>query len=236
MRSILHVSLRLAIAATILVSVAPHAVAQPSTGTVFIGAGGFANIERFPRSTGSGLFEASADGSASGGALSMGVFLTPRVSARVEWAMTDWLEYDGDASIVYPLYLERGLVLDRPASSIVGGLNADRRRTKAGFALLGYHLGTGRASVELLGGLGWIAQTTRTTYDFRILMPALSMPSLIPLPYSETQTSMYQTVGVAGMDVAVSLTHHAAVVPSVRVFGTGGGLSVRPGVGIRWTF
>jgi hypothetical protein len=96
-------------------------------------------------------------------------------------------------------------------------------------------------SLELLGGIGWVAETTRTTYDFRIPFPAselLGINGLVALPYPNgtSLTSTYHTVGVAGVDAAVTLTEHAAVVPGFRVFGSSGGLSVRPGLGIRWTF
>lgn len=229
-------------------TLAVPASAQPESGTVFIGAGALASLERSTRSSGLGVDD-NRDGTAAGGALQLGVYLTPRVSARFEWSMTDWLEYRNGSGI-YPLYaaaeLRSGIVPPgfegRFDPALVESLIAPygfrgRTRSKAGFALLGYHLGSRRASVEVMGGMGWVARTTRTSYDFRIAQPLLNLlPDSLPFRGGESGFTDYQTVGVAGLDATVGLTDHAAVVPQLRVFASGGTLSVRPGVGIRWTF
>jgi hypothetical protein len=217
------------------------AAAQPESGTVLMGAGALASIERSARSSDFG-FDSDRDGTTAGGALTLGVHLTPRVSARFEWSTTDWLEYRNDY-VIYPLDAPERLaasvragsgdVIDpTTALSLIApyGLTG-RTRSKAGFALLGYHVGSARASFEVLGGMGWLAQTTRTSYDFRIAMPTIDL-----LPLRESSYTEYRAVGVAGIDAAVALTDHTAVVPQLRVFATNGNLSLRPGVGIRWTF
>lgn len=230
-----------ACAVAALCAIAAPAAAQPDSGTVFIGAGALASIERSARASDFG-FDSDRDGTTAGGALTLGVHLTPRVSARFEWSMTDWLEYRNDY-VIYPLEAPERLAASARvgAQAVIDPANASsliapygftgRIRSKAGFALLGYHLGSERASVEVLGGMGWLAHTTRTSYDFRIALPALDL-----LPQRESTYTEYRTIGVAGIDAAVSLTGHAAVVPQLRVFATGGNLSLRPGVGIRWTF
>ena len=237
-------------------ALAVPASAQPESGTVFIGAGALASMERSSRSSSLGTSD-NRDGTAAGGALQIGVYLTPRVSARFEWSMTDWLEYRNDGGI-YPLYAAAGPgpgpgpgpgrgILSPGMEGRVGPTLAEsliapygvrgRARSKAGFALLGYHLGSRRASVEVMGGMGWIAKTTRTSYDFGIAQPLINLlPDALPVRGGESRYTDYQTVGVAGLDATVALTDHAAVVPQLRVFASGGDLSLRPGVGIRWTF
>lgn len=207
--------------------------AQPDHGTVFIGAGALASVERNSQSSGSGITTTDVDGTVPGGTLELGVYLAPRLSARFEWSMTGWLEYDGEP-IVYPLYAA-GVAL--PGTSIIGTRIEGRRTAKMGAALLAYHVGSRRASVQLLGGLGFLSQTTRTTFNYRFANPRIDpMLALLPYPSSETRTTTYDPVGVAGADAAVALTDHASVVPQFRVFAANGVLRMRPTLGIRWTF
>lgn len=219
------------------------AAAQPSPerGTVFIGASGFAAIEKDADT--SGLPDADRGGTVAGAALSVGVHLTPRVSARFEWGLTDRLKSDGPYG--FPLAANAGLsrldlfsgieslVSFGPAemTSIVPANYRQERETMTGFALLGYHLGDGRVSLEVLGGLGFVNQEIETGYDVRILLGGRTSVS-----QQTFTTSTYHAVGVVGVDVNVTLTDHASVVPSIRAFSLNNGLSLRPGLGLRWTF
>lgn len=210
------------------------AVAQPSpdTGTVFIGASAFAAIEKLPTSNGLGL-EDDGSGTVAGGSLHLGLHLTPRVSARVEWGLTDTLRSTQILG-VNPLavsefpFLGASIGPERPI--VRGGLER-KRQTAVGTLLLGYHVPAGRASIEVLGGLGIVNQDLQEGYDVRILQS-----TLLPFPQPQYRTSTYHAVAVAGADVAVSLTEHAALVPTFRAFALSGGLSLRPGLGLRWTF
>lgn len=218
------------------------AAAQPSPerGTVFIGAAGFAAIEK---EADAGFDEADTGGTVAGGMLSVGVHLTPRVSARFEWGLTDRLKTDQSYVIGVPVDSSLSQLLGRnglgtgmtfgPAdfTSVLPSNYRIERETMTGLALLGYHLGDGRVSLEVLGGLGFVNQEVETKYDLRILFGARE--SLSRQSYT---TSTYHAVGVVGADVTVALTDHAAVVPSVRAFVLNSGLSLRPGLGLRWTF
>ncbi len=226
-----------------LCAIAEPASAQPDRGTVFIGAGALASLERSPRTSGLGI-DSDSDGAAPGGALSLGVYLTPRVSARFEWSITGWLEHENGYD-VYPLYLASALALSdggQADPALVQSLFApysfrSRSRSKSGFALLGYHLGSRRASIEMMGGMGWVAKTTRTSYDIQLAQRLVALPAnTLPFRAGESRYTDYQTVGVAGLDAEVGLTGQAAVVPQLRVFASGGSLTLRPGVGIRWKF
>lgn len=221
------------------------ALAQPSPerGTVFIGATGFAAVEKTPSS--SGLADSDdGGGTVAGGMLSVGVHLTPRVSARVDWGLTDRLETNQGMAL--PFASEREFPgLGGLLGGVEGGFTfgtsdptsifpsnyRQERQTMTGLALLGYHLGEGRVSLEVLGGLGFVNEEVETKYDVRILLGGRLNTS-----EQSFRTSTYHAVGVVGADVTVALTDHAAVVPSVRIFSLNNGLSLRPGVGLRWTF
>ncbi len=200
------------------------ASAQSSPGTTFLTAGGFAAIDRAPTTEGPGYVTAEADGTVGGGSLGVGVHLTERLSARVEGTLTGWLDTDGPP-YAYPVVASPGNL------SLVRGFEQSRR-TQAWFTTLGYQMGDGRVRLEPVAGLGLVNDRLRTNYDVRILAASSSLPA----PASRVTTSTWQAVAVVGADVRVALTEHASVVPQVRAYAAQGGLSVRPGIGLRWTF
>jgi hypothetical protein len=225
------------LALALLVSAPAVALAQPSTGTVFISGGALAAIEQSPTSSGFGQPESDSGGTVAGGMLGVGVHLTEKISARLEWSLTDALRQRQDG-FAYP-YLGAEIASFRPMTSIgrpgapslsvVPIVPETKRTTAAAFALLGYHVPAGRASIELVGGLGLLNTDLETSYDVRIAAERLTVPAAYT-------SSTYHAVAVVGADVAVRLTDHAAVVPQVRAYARGGGLSVRPGLSLRWTF
>lgn len=204
--------------------------AQPASGTVFISGAAFAAIEKAPEAKGIGITAGDASGTVAGGALGIGVYLTPRVSARFEWSLTDALKESQHLGIS-PLAATSAAGLVFPGTTIVDQTYESRRSTAAGFALLGFHVAAGRASVEVLGGLGLVHQDMTTSYDVRIL-PAFGLP----VPRTDYTASSYAAAAVVGADLAVGLTEHASIVPHVRAYALSGGLSLRPGLALRWTF
>jgi hypothetical protein len=188
------------------------------TGTIFVAAAGFADMRRAPTAEVQNGPDDDASGTAAGGALTLGVHLTPRLSVRAEWSLSDTLSLDRNTGVA-------------STSLLVPQQTTEERDIKAGFALLGYHLGAGRASVELLAGLGLVNE--RVTTITEIQLPVFPR---VPNYRNEYSTSSHHPVAVVGADAAVSLTTHAALVPQVRVFAVNGALQVRPGLGLRWTF
>jgi hypothetical protein len=221
-----------ALLAFAVVALAPTlAAAQHDRGTVYISGGAFAAIEQAPSSTGFPGVDSDASGTVPGGMLGLGVHLTPRISARVEWSMTG--ELDVAQAYAYPALLQAAGVSSLPISDLsiyAPGIEA-RRRTTSGYALLGYHVTGRRLGLEVLGGVGLVNEDTTSEYDVRILARAI-----FPAPMLELKSSSYHAVAVVGADVAVALTRRAAVVPSLRAYALNGGLSLRPGVSLRWTF
>jgi len=226
--------------AALCVFVVPSfAAAQPSSGSVFISAAAFAAVEKAPTSAGFGVPESDSGGTVAGGGLGIGLHLTDRVTARFEWSMTDTLTQRSEA-IIYPYVssydlgaFTSGGLQGIDQLSLVPYTPEMRRDTAAGFALLGYHLPAGRASIEVMGGLGLLSERVQQRYDVRIA----NRPAGLSLPAAPAyESSSYHAVAVVGADVAVSLTTHAAVVPHVRAYARQGGLSLRPGLALRWTF
>lgn len=228
------------LALALAVSAPTLALAQPASGTVFISGGAFAAIEQSPTTSGFGVPDADSSGTVAGGTLGIGVHLTEKVSARFEWSLTDTLTTRQDG-YAYP-YINAEFLeavtgfgptigrLDDSGLSLVPFTPETKRTTQAGFALLGYHVSAGRASIELLGGLGVLNNDVETSYDVRIAA------STFPALDSGYKTSTYHAVAVVGADVAVKLTERAAVVPQVRAYVLNGALNLRPGLSLRWTF
>lgn len=221
----------------LLLSAPVVALAQPSTGTVFVSGGAFAAIEQTPTSTGFGTPESDGGGTVAGGMLGVGIHLTEKISARVEWSLTDALRDRREgftlpfltSEIVSSLPMTSIGRFGEPSLSVVPITPETKRTTAAAFAMLGYHVPAGRASIELVGGLGLLNTDLETSYDVRIATERLTVPAAFT-------SSTYHAVAVVGADVAVRLTDHAALVPQVRAYALGGGLSVRPGLSLRWTF
>lgn len=224
---------------SLLVRAAP-AVAQPEAGTVFVSLAGLAVIEDGPTFTNFDRALAGNDaGTVAGGTLGVGVHLTPRVSFRAEWSTTAELRDETTAINTLPLttsFAFGSALSSFPPTLIVEARTATRRRSTAVFSLLGYHFAGRRVSLDLMGGLGLVHRSLRSSYETRTTAPTRGA-AFLPVPStSETKSAAYHAVAVVGADAAVSVTSRLAVVPQVRAYVLGGALSLRPGVGLRWTF
>lgn len=214
------------------------ALAQPTSGTIFLSGGGLAAIEKSSTTSGFGLRNPDGTDAVAGGTLGVGVYLTPRVSARVEWSMTGTIRQTGDV-IQYPYYppevlarMSGGIFALPEPQSLIPYVPESRRSTAAGFALLGYHLAAGRASIELLAGVGVLSEHLESRFDVRVANP----PTNTLLSRNDYESTTYNTVPVVGADVAIALFSRAALVPQVRVYAYPNRVSIRPGLGVRWTF
>lgn len=224
---------------SLLVRAAP-AVAQPEAGTVFVSLAGLAVIDDGPTLTNFDRALAGNDaGPVAGGTLGVGVHLTPRVSFRAEWSTTAELRDETTATNILPLtsFTFGSALTSFPPTLIVQAHSTTRRRSStAVFSLLGYHFAGRRVSLDLTGGLGLVHRSLRSSYETRTTAPTLGAAFLLVPSTSETKSAAYHAVAVVGADATVSVTSRLAVVPQVRAYVLGGALSLRPGVGLRWTF
>lgn len=208
------------------------AAAQPQSGTVFLSAGAVAVIDEAPDGGLTLGLTTEADGrtTMAGGALGLGVYLTPHVSVRAE------VQVAGRSTTRRDL---PGALAGTAPFTITQRYEVTRETTPV-FALLAYHLPAGRLSVEVTGGLGLVRQSVTSRYEFSVSGPGLGTGlggAFLPTPTVDVlTTSGTHAVAVVGADVAVAATGRLAVVPQVRAYVVGNALSVRPGIGLRWTF
>ena len=216
-----------AIVAWLILGAAPaFAQTQPTSGA-FVHGGVFASIERQPYSeleTGDiGQTIADASGTVLGGTFGIGGFLTPRFTARLEVAIPGELDAEDERTF--------GLVSE---SSLV------EVRLRDIYVLLGYESDpTRRLRISYLAGT--VVRQQRLHRELTIvgpLLPPVFPPIVVPplVQRIEQSTVSYGTSVAIGLDVTAMLTERAALVPQVRVTAAGGGLSVRPGVSLRWNF
>lgn len=183
------------------------------------------------------------NGIVAGGTLTVGTWLSPRTTVRLE---TSWPGQVEDR-------VERTQTV--PAAGPVPALTSrierqswDRARTFV--ALAGYHLDR-RHGVQIgfLGGASFLWRTVRQREVSS--SPSLSGGGVVigpggvfPQPVIVTQvqrtfdatTTSYGVSAAVGVDADIALGPHMSAVPHIRVIGMPGGLSVRPGVGFRATW
>lgn len=151
-----------------------------------------------------------------GGGFAVGTFLGPRVSARLEVALLS----------------ETALHTESVIGS-VETLIVDRYIAGQTFSLLaGYHPpARGRVQVAYVAGVAFV----RLREEFIQQIRREGFPPLIPASVDIIQGTqvVYGPTVMVGMDAAVRLSSHLDLVPQVRVT-SASGLSVRPGVALRW--
>jgi len=214
--------------------------AQQDRGTVFLGAGALAAVERFsslsPDLTGIG---GGSDGTVAGGTAGLAVHLGQHWSARVEWSLTSTLTSTRRDTQTIPTYPFLSTTFPPGLGELVyvptTSTQTTRRESQAGFTLVGYHLGEGRTTMELLAGLGVVAERAETEY-MREPSPLFPNGPQFPLPSFTTGTTTYYAVPVVGVDVRAGVTRSLSLVPGVRVWATDDRVSIRPTVAVRWTF
>lgn len=218
------------------------AVAQPEAGTIFVTGAGLAAIEDGPTyttpTTFDSAFAGTKGGTVAGGAVGVGVHVSPRVSVRAEWSTTAELRGETTDSGILPQttpFMFGGGLTVFSAQATIESRTTTRRRSTGVFSLLAYHFAGRRVSLDVMGGLGLVRRSLRWSYETRFTAPALG--AFLPQPStSEARSAAYHAVAVVGADAAVSVTSRLAVVPQVRAYVLGGALSLRPGLGVRWTF
>jgi hypothetical protein len=203
-----------------LIGVRPAQAQGTAESPLFIDGNVFLGLEYRSRSIFSGTQTAETGQDASdqvlGGGFAIGTFLGSQVSARLEVAMLGETALRTESNIGS---LERSIV-DRYISS----------RTFS--VLAGYHPpSTGRVRLVYVGGVAFI----RLQEEFVQQLVREGIPPFIPstVEVIEGKQVLYGPTVMVGMDAAVRLGRHVDVVPQIRVT-SASGLSVRPGVSLRW--
>jgi hypothetical protein len=183
-------------------------------GTVFVG------IEERSRSEISGLDDLSTGENPSdrvlGGALSVGTFLGSRVSARLEIALL------GETA------LHTEAVIGSIETSIV-----DRYIASQSYSVLaGYHPpSTARVRLAYLAGVAFV----RLREEFIQQLSSEGFPPIIPptVDVIRGKQVSYGPTVMVGLDGVLRLRGHLDLVPQIRMTAASG-LSIRPGVALRW--
>ena len=194
----------------------------------------FAGIERraHAETAGGSSSIGGIDGTVVGGGVTIGAWLTPHLSARLEMAFPAGLESSSELS--YPIIIPVDIPVPRALPPVVRTESYERTRTFA--ALLAYHTARRhRVQLGYVGGAAFLASESRETVS--IDLPAIVLPPglLPPIPYQSYGSSLteYGVTVAVGLDADVSLASHFSVVPQLRVVGFDNGLSLRPGVAVR---
>ncbi|HEX6162439.1 MAG TPA: hypothetical protein VFZ31_03670, partial [Vicinamibacterales bacterium] len=110
------------------------------------------------------------------------------------------------------------------------------------FVAAGWHQGgTRRTTINYLAGMVFRRHREEFTFGYqfspRALPPQIGLGQIIPAPGSFEDgfdATSYSAGMMAGVDVAIRLSEHLAVVPQVRLVAANRSLSARPGVALRW--
>jgi len=211
------------LAISMTVTLAVPATAQSPvfvTGTLF---GDFKQFSGDPTSN-------TLNGNALGGGVRLGNVVTPR------WTLELGVDAGGSTEILRasPLPAVKGAVAPPLRQS------RTRNRLVATSVLIGFHQkANARVEVGYLGGLA-LLHATRKVDTLIAGTPQANERDLVDIVPAAT----------IGVEARVAVSKHLGVVPDVRVIafslsggtasslsgGAPGGIAIRPGVGIRWTF
>jgi hypothetical protein len=151
-----------------------------------------------------------------GGGFGIGTLLSPRVSARVD---VTWF---GSTTGT------------QTTSTAITAIRDDIEISSQSFSVLaGFHPSTsGRLQPGYLAGVVFNRgiQSLHTTITTAGLPPFVSSA----VTTSEGEGVSYDAAVVVGFELGVRVGSHLCVVPEVRASGSGGLLSIRPGVAVRW--
>ncbi len=206
----------------ILLTVNPVDAQPHSTTGVFVQGGPFASIELLPHGRVSSLVTPlvapDASGTVAGGTIGMGAFLRPFLSLRAELAIPATLDQEEDNGISNLRVSSRTRVNYRDA-----------------YVLLGFETNAARR-VRLSYLAGAVIRQQRSRRRLGILNEGL--PPFLPprVEILEDESVSYGTSLALGLDASAAVSRQLTVVPQVRLAVASGGLSVRPGMSVRWSF
>jgi hypothetical protein len=212
----------------------PRVAAQSREQTAFLEGTIFAGLERRAHTDVSTPTTSGGDlgGVVPGGAASVGTWLTPRVSVRLEVSLPSTLRETQQSSVTVAAQSSgaQGVtIIPVPVTEQL--MRSEQTRWFS--TLVGFHT-TRRHGIQVgyLGGaaFGFQQQRLRTA----VTIPPLPAGTVLStLRVSDSSTTTYGVTAEVGLDADISLARRLSIVPQVRALGFDGGLSVRPGVAVR---
>jgi len=216
----------------------PVAAQEQEAPRVFFDGAGFVSFER----TGRLQYETSivsnrnASGTVGGGGFTVGTFLAPRVSLRLETAFPGKVDstYSVRSGFTYlevgpPTYFEPG----QPTQIFSSNRTEDEFSQRSAAVLIGYH--TERRHRVRLGFLGGVAFLWQRQHSIIEQTVPVFVP-LIPVRVQRTEltATSYRPATAVGIDADIAIARQVSLVPQMRVQAVAGLLSLRPGIAVRW--
>lgn len=201
----------------------------------YIGASVFGDIVRTTHTDG-GFDTTTGSGEAVGFALKAGTALGSNWGVELEFARPSVIK--SAENVVFPAYaapLSAAEVaaltqvvptIYPPIFPIPIALETRDRHTTLSAVLWAMQSVSNRVSLVYLGGVAFNRFEREYGYAFDFL------PSL----FSRSKTTTYSTQPVVGFESWIGLTDRVTVMPGVRLLGIQEGWSVRPSIGIGWSF
>jgi hypothetical protein len=204
--------------------------AQDEAPRIFVDGTGFIGFERTTRLSYETplVSDRDASGTVGGGGFSVGTFLAPRVSLRLEAAFPGSLDSSysvGSGFAVSPLGEITEFVPQRVQ---------EERRERSASVLLGYHTERRhRVRLGFLAGVAFLWQQQHSETEQTIP----GFPPFVPLRIQRTDltATTYRPATAVGVEADVAMARHVALIPQMRVHAVAGALSLRPGIAVRWT-
>jgi hypothetical protein len=241
-RSIVRRGLFVAVFALLVTSATASAQAP------YVGASFFGDIVRTTHVEGPAERDAPGSGEAGGFALRVGTPIGASWGVDLEYARPSQIK--SDAQLVYPLSASP-LVQTAPTGleELFGAIptiyppiypiplaieTRDRHSTLAAM-LWALQNVSDRVALVYLGGVAFNRFERDYEYGFaNVAAPAGS--GLLQLPLITSRTIAYSARPVIGVESWIGLSNHIRLIPGVRLQTVENGWSVRPGIGIAWTF
>lgn len=214
----------------VLASINPVAAQEQEAPRVFFDGAGFVGVER----TGHLRYETSivsdrnASGTVGGGGFTVGTFLAPRVSLRLETAFVGSLDSSySQVTSNFAFFSTGGL------SQILTNRTEEEFSQRSAAVLVGYHTGRRhRVQLGFLGGVAFLWQRQHSIIEQTV--PTFAPLLLLRTERTELTATTYRPATAVGIDADIALARRVSLVPQMRVQAVAGLLSLRPGIAVRW--
>ena len=213
----------------------------------YVGASLFGDIVRTTHTEGYVEEQNPGSGEALGFSLRIGSPIGSNWGVELEYARPSRIK--SASQLVYPLYLSP-LAEGLPPLSALPGVaptiypppfpiplaieTRDRHNTLSA-TLWALQSVSDRFALVYLGGVAFNRFEREYGYTFGGIIPAAD-PALAVVPLISSRTIVYSTRPVVGLESWIGLTDHVTLTPGVRLHGVQDGWSLRPGIGIVWSF
>ena len=218
-----------------LLAAAGTSWAQPA----YVGASLMGDIVRTTHTESGGFDGSSGGGEAVGFALRVGTGLGSNWGVELEYARPSVVKKGGE--LVYPLFaspltpeqqaailasLPNAPAIFPPIFPIPRATETRDRHSSVSAVLWANQRVTERVALVYLGGVAFNRFDREYGYSF----------DFAPTLFSVSQTVTYSARPVVGLESWIGLTEHVTLMPGLRLLGIQDGWSIRPAVGLGWSF